>query len=217
MQDNIEFSLIQVYKNSVKSNRAALLSTIDIILALAQINIPFRGNWNEELHEEDGNFNFLIQWKSKVDIALQLHLETALGNAHYMSPKIQNEILEFIKKEIRQQIRLKTDSSAFLSIMADESCDCLTQAQLAIVVRYLFENEVHEDFLGFINLERTDVATISCVVLSDLENWGFDLTKLCCQGYDGCSTTNDLEIKKDRKKKIFEQLSLPVVETDAKA
>lgn len=59
-------------------------SVLDIILNLGKRNVALRGNWDEEAHEEDGNFQHFVKWKSKFDDTLKLHLETAARNATYM-------------------------------------------------------------------------------------------------------------------------------------
>ncbi|CAG2228692.1 unnamed protein product [Mytilus edulis] len=47
---------------------------------------------------------------------------------------------------------------------------------------------VTEDFCGFVELVKTNAETISTCILNKLREWGFDLTRLRGQGYDGCST-----------------------------
>jgi hypothetical protein len=47
---------------------------------------------------------------------------------------------------------------------------------------------VTEDFCGFVELVKTNAETISTYILNKLRQWGFDLTRLRGQGYDGCST-----------------------------
>ena len=76
--------------------------------------------------------------------------------------------------------------------MADECADCSNQAHLSICIRYCYtENDVcyvTEDFCGFVELVKTNAETISTYILNKLREWGFDLTRLRGQGYDGCST-----------------------------
>ena len=42
-----------------------ILSIIDIILAMGQRIIPFTGNWDKKERAEDGNFAFVVNWKSE--------------------------------------------------------------------------------------------------------------------------------------------------------
>ena len=73
-----------------------IISIIDTIMALGQRGVALRGNWNVHEKEEDGNFNFFVNWKAKTDDDLAQHLKYAHGNGRYMSPQIQNEIISFM-------------------------------------------------------------------------------------------------------------------------
>lgn len=43
--------------------RIIVLSIIDVVIALGQWNIPFRGHsWSKELKKEDGNFEYFLRW-----------------------------------------------------------------------------------------------------------------------------------------------------------
>jgi hypothetical protein len=44
---------------------------------------------------------------------------------------------------------------------------------------------VTEDFCGFVELVKTNAETISTCILNKLREWGFNLTRLRGQGYDG--------------------------------
>ena len=70
-----------------------VVAIIDVVIALGQRSIPLRGNWNPSKRNEDGNFSFFIDWKSKYDPELKANLDHASGNAKYTSPRIQNEII----------------------------------------------------------------------------------------------------------------------------
>jgi hypothetical protein len=65
---------------------------------------------------------------------------------------------------------------------------------------------VTEDFCGFVEQKPTDAETISRSLWENLRNWGFDLTKLRWQGYDGCSTMSG-EVS-GVKTRITEELSV---------
>jgi hypothetical protein len=55
----------------IERSRVALISIIDFIITLDKRNIAFRGNWNKELLEEDGNFMCFVNWKAKFDETLK--------------------------------------------------------------------------------------------------------------------------------------------------
>ena len=80
-----------------------ILSIIDVILALGQRRIAFRGNWDKEKKSEDGKFAFLVNWKSTFHQDLKEHLASASDNAKYTSPRIQNEIIHLCERSIREK------------------------------------------------------------------------------------------------------------------
>ena len=95
-----------------------------------------------------------------------------------------------MKKKTEKKQKGKKNN--LFSVMADECTDCSNQVQLSICIRYCYtENDVSyvtEDFCGFVKLVKTNAETISTCILNKLREWGFDLTRLRGQGYDGCST-----------------------------
>ena len=61
------------------------------------------------------------------------------------------------------------------------------------------ENEVCEDFLGFVQIEKIDAQTIVDNIISSVTSWGLNMDNLVGQGYDGAATTRALE------KMVFKQ------------
>ena len=56
----------QVAEQQIRTTKG-ILSVIDVILALGQRGIPFRGNWDKKEKSEDGNFMYFVNWKSAFD------------------------------------------------------------------------------------------------------------------------------------------------------
>lgn len=82
-----------------------VLSIIDEVIALGLRGIPLRDNWDLSKRNEEGNFSFFVDWKSKYDPELKGHLDHASGNAKYTSPRIQNEIVNLCDSFIRNRVR----------------------------------------------------------------------------------------------------------------
>ncbi|KAJ8308416.1 hypothetical protein KUTeg_013290 [Tegillarca granosa] len=211
---NIKEYLSSAYKEKIEGNRAALLSIIDIVLALAKRNIPFRGNWIKEKQAEDGNFNFFINWKANHDNDLQKHLTNASPRAKYLSPTTQNELIVCCEAEIQQNIKSRMLNASFFSVMADETTDESKLSQLSICVRYVDWTaktpEVAEDFIGFIEVQRTDAETITTAIIDTLQGkWSLDTDKLRGQGYDGCSSmSGEISGVKQRIKERYPKASI---------
>lgn len=189
---SINECLSKAYEETVQRNTRALLSILDVILALGKRGIALRGSWDEKQKKEDGNFHFFIDWRSKVDDDLKSHLETAKRNARYLSPQIQNEMISAIEDVVRSNIVSKVNKSKFFSVMADETTDAATKEQVAICLRYLEQTDnrlvlVNEDFVGFVEVDVANAEKIASVLVKSMTKWGLDCTKLRGQGYDGAS------------------------------
>ena len=132
--------------------KKGILSVIDAVISLGQRGIAFRGNWDHSAQEEDGNFSFFVNWKSRYDQELSDHLKYAPENAKYTSPRIQNEIIGLCEEVIREKILSAIPK--YWSMMADETKDCSATEQVSLCVRFVNkENEVSEEFLGFIKVK----------------------------------------------------------------
>lgn len=58
---------------------------------------------------------------------------------------------------------------------------------MSICIRFVEDSYIREEFIGFVELTKTDAETISQSILFCMEQWGLDITKLRGQGYDGAS------------------------------
>ncbi|XP_056595590.1 52 kDa repressor of the inhibitor of the protein kinase-like [Triplophysa dalaica] len=187
---DISSIISQKYEEKVIANRNSLLSIIDIIVCLGQRNVAFRGSWEGD--SENGNFNHFVNWKAQFDVALKQHMQTAPKNAIYLSPAIQNELIECCAEEIRGTLINRIQAAQYFTVLADESMDISGTEQMSLCVRYVNEEEenleIKEDFLGFCPLPKQDAATITSAILNQLTKWGLQITFLRGQGYDGAST-----------------------------
>lgn len=82
----------------------AIVSTI---IFLAEHELPFRGNWNDEENYESGLFNNLFKFLLGKDAYLRSCQEAMPSNATYTCPDIQNEIIQIIADTLREKWFLK--------------------------------------------------------------------------------------------------------------
>ena len=108
--------------------------------------------------------------------------------ATYLSPDIQNELINIIGKEIIQsEIVEEIKDAKFFSIMADEAATH-NKEQCAFCVRFVDkEGNIREEFLEFIPPIRTTGEHIAGAILKAIEKLGLDISNVRGQGYDGCS------------------------------
>lgn len=63
---------------------------------------------------------------------------------------------------------------------------------MSLCIRYITKDdqkfEVHEDFLGFAELQRMDAETIASAINEKLKVWGLPMDNMRGNGFDGAST-----------------------------
>lgn len=136
------------YEDKVNRNYDILLSIIDVTIVLGPRNIALRENWDKITHQEDGHFQFFINWRSNFDKVLKDYLETAHKSMTYLSSRIQNGLIQYCELEIRKKIVEKCKPSGYYSVMADETTDVSVTEHLLLCIRRVDSNtfEVREDF-----------------------------------------------------------------------
>lgn len=129
-----------------------LTRMFDIIKFLAKQNLALRG------HREDDSFLELVHLLAKYDPVLREHLvRIKMGqnmSLTYMSPEIQNELIDVLGKKVRQIILARVQKAKYYSMIFDSTPDISHKDQTSQVLRYVvIENQevrVEESFIDFI-------------------------------------------------------------------
>ena len=117
-QATVEQQIMSAHQQQIQKNRNILASLVETIAFCGRQNIALRGHRNEDrshvYSEEEsgnpGNFLALVKFRMQCgDEVLKKHISTSRGNAMYVSPPIQNQliscigdwILESVLKEVR--------------------------------------------------------------------------------------------------------------------
>lgn len=178
-------------------NRKLIRPVIDSILFCGRQGLALRGHSDsgplsiQEPVENDGNFRAILRYGLKMasfgNSDLQLIRERCNRNAQYLSPKIQNEIICTCNKLILERIVKKINLSKGFCVLADETADIGGIEQFSICARYIYNDEIQEDFLNFVPLQNTSGETLANTLLESLKSFGIDLQYLRGQGYDGAA------------------------------
>lgn len=202
----------------IKENRERLKPIIKTLIFLGRQNIPLRGhrdegniNLSSEVSEasyespiNQGNFKELLRFRVEAgDKTLENHLNTANSRATYISKTTQNELIESIGDEILSTILQRVRKSKLYSIMFDETTDVAHISQLSLIIRYIDEGCVREDFIKFTDAykylqdEYNEVGSVNEPVLSGeylgkivtniLKQFDLDLSNCVGIGTDGCN------------------------------
>ena len=131
----------------------------------------------------------LIKLLAKHDPVINAHLESPkLRNVSYISPHIQNELINIIGKNIIQKHLVNEVVSAkHFSIMVDEITS-FNKEVMPLCVRFVDSNpDIREEFLQYSTLTRVTGKAIAACVLYSLNQLSLDAKNVRGQRYDGAS------------------------------
>lgn len=140
---NIVEELDSAKAREFAANRLKLKPIVETILLCGRQGLALRGhrdagpiNIQKEPDHNDGNFRAILRFKANSgDVVLSNHFETMGANATYISPEIQNELINIIGALITKNIVDEVNLSCGFSVLADETTDVSHKEQLTLCVR----------------------------------------------------------------------------------
>ncbi|XP_078507675.1 zinc finger MYM-type protein 1-like [Lissotriton helveticus] len=195
--ETIDTQLESDYKEQVNYWTQILSRIIDIALLLSTCNLPFRGHREQVKEKDGGNFLAVIELLAKYDPILN-HLITKDSRVKYLSPAIQNELIEMLSNKVQNEIVSEIKNAPFYSVILDTTQDIKKEDQLSLVIRYVTlylnndeiptEIKINESFVGFYKITDQSAEGIATELVKLLEDKGLVLNKCRGQGYDGASS-----------------------------
>ncbi|XP_059146539.1 zinc finger MYM-type protein 1-like, partial [Physella acuta] len=192
----INIALNSSLSQQILENRLRLAPIIETIIFCGRQGLALRGHRDfgnfqlEDPDENDGNFRALLRYKAMGgDETLKHHLENSSKNARYLSPTIQNEVINVCNKLIVQKIVAKITSVKLFSVLADETSDIAGMEQFSLCVRY-YDNDIkkiREDFLQCVGVTDLTGKGLANVLMDTLANLHIDGNFMIGQGYDGAA------------------------------
>lgn len=142
-----------VLRKKVTENRRKLVSIVKTIMFHGRENVPLRGHregsCSNILDEEStgsrsrGIFNALLKFRVDAgDDVLKEHLEKGPRNSVYISPRIQNKLIEISGEIITEKIVSDVKKSPYFSLLCDETTDIAGSEQMSICIRYLKDEKL---------------------------------------------------------------------------
>ena len=186
-----------------RENLDKLKSIIKVIEFCGRQNIPLRGHRESDfsldlskpLRRNPGNILALIRSRLEAgDLCLlqDFHIsqkakESGGKKVTYLSPSIQNEIIECCGSTIRDEILAEVRAAKFFTVLADEAADNANWEQLPLVLRFVDSDlQIREELVDFVRCESVTGEAISQVVLGKLREFALrPEDRLRGQGYDG--------------------------------
>ena len=175
-------------QNEIQENRRYISKLSDAMRFLARLGLAVRGHRESDESLHRGNFLELLTLLRQSDEFLDAQLASRPGNAHYLSPKSQNQLIDAIGYEVLDVIGDRVRKADFFSVTMDETTDLAHLEQVAIVVRYCDENfNAFERLISVVESPTVTGERLAEVLLSSLKRHRFDTNKMCAQTYDGAA------------------------------
>lgn len=182
----IDRALVSAQQKVVNENKHYIKQIAKVLMLTARQKIAQRGHREDTDSLNKGNFLEILELLSENDEVVRTRLKGS-QRVKYTSPQIQNEILQILGQMIITQISNEVNESIEFSVMMDESKDISKREQLSVVIRYVHNNCVHEEFLGFIRLAEMNAEYMKNKLCGVLGDCGIDAKNCVGQTYDGAS------------------------------
>ena len=184
--------------DNIARNRAILKSVASAVLFCAKQCIALRGDAEQlDTPGNPGNFLALLKLLAVNDQELHQHLQSpVMRNVTHMSPQTQNELIEVMGKHIvLRNIVDELKAARWYTILADEVTSHNTE-HLAICARFVDQNnDIREEFLAFIGLDRITGAEIADTIVKFLQDNDVPVANMWGQGYDGASNMSSDRVR----------------------
>ena len=140
------------------------------------------------------------------DIKLRNHRDNSPRNATYESYATVVDLLSSISKVMERDLLSSFNSSAYFSLMADESTDVSSKEELSICVRWEQGGKPVEHFLGIMPAKETTAQAIATYLCDFLEFKSIDITKIRGIGFDGTNTMSGQRSGVQKRLRLFRRL-----------
>ncbi|KAJ1089934.1 hypothetical protein NDU88_003074 [Pleurodeles waltl] len=153
---------------------------IHTIAFLAKQGLALRGH-------DDSNGNFRQFLCARAEDVPSLKQWITANRAEYLSPDIQNKVLQLLSHAVLHQIRKNIGDNPY-AVIVDGTQDISGQEQESFCICYTDQDLYpHEHFIGLYQADNTTGTAIATIVKDVLCRHGLSLSKLRAQTYDGAA------------------------------
>ena len=191
------------YEKETRNNALFWVKVLDriitIILTLAMLTLVFRGH-DKHVHDdicEGGNFLGMVCMMAQNDEILAKVISLPVRATKYLSPKIQNELIELLARTVTVSLVYKINASPFWALILVSTSDITRIDQLSVIIRWVQIDgdkcSVEEHFLGFVKLDNATATGIVATTKTFLQSLGINFSKIRGQAYDGPSVMTSFQ------------------------
>ncbi|XP_056843260.1 uncharacterized protein LOC108838344 [Raphanus sativus] len=192
--ETIDKHLQEAINKEKKHWRDVMLRIIAVVKTLAERNLAFRGENEKVTDLNSGNFLAFIKMIGGFDEVMKEHIrriEKGETQYHYLSHKIQNELIELLASEIKKVILKKIQDAKYFSIILDSTPDVSRKEQMTFLIRCVDVSTdsptVKEFFLSFLEIKDKTGEGIFTTLQDALTDLKLSIGDIRGQGYDNGS------------------------------
>lgn len=169
--------------------RHILRAILNAIMFCAKNNLALRGSTSEIGIQGSGVFLDIIELLGKYDKTLEeLISNHKKRSVNYLSPQIQNEFVNLLGQNVRNEILLRIRKSKYYSLLFDCTPDVSHNEQMTEIIRYVYiangKVKIEESFIDFIITEEKTGEGLASDIMKKLKDDQLDIQDARGQGYD---------------------------------